>query len=55
MNFPAYRWIRNFFEKGRIHGTSVADSWAGEEKQKPPAVQKCDGQTDGPRDQHGKA
>ena len=33
-------------KQGRIHGTSVADGWAGAVMQKPPAIQKCDLPTD---------
>ena len=41
-------------EQGRIHGRTVADSWAGAVKRKPPGIQQCDGRTDLPTDRHGK-
>ena len=41
-------------KQGRIHGNPVADGWAGAVMQKPLAIQKCyggtDGLTDGPTD-----
>ena len=37
-------------EQGRIHGTTVADGWAGAVMQKPLAIQDYDG----PTDRHGK-
>ena len=37
-------------KQGRIHGRTVADGWAGAVMQKPLAIQKCDGWTDGPTD-----
>ena len=33
-------------EQGRIHGRTVADSWAGAVMRKPLRNQKCDGPTD---------
>ena len=39
------------FEQGRIHVRTVADGWAGAEMQKPLAIQKCYGRTDGPTQQ----
>ena len=33
-------------EQGRIHGKTVADSWAGAVMQKPLPIQKCDGRMD---------
>ena len=37
-------------KQDRIHGTSVADGWAGAVMQKPLAIQKCDRRTDGRTD-----
>ena len=37
-------------EQGRIHGSPVADGWAGAVMRKPLGIQKCDGRTDGPTD-----
>ena len=42
-------------KQGRIHGTSVADGWAGSAMRKPLAIQKCDGGMGGRTDRHGKA
>ena len=41
-------------KQGQIHGRTVADGWTGAVMQKPLAIQKCDGPTDGPTDRHGK-
>ena len=41
-------------EQGRIHGSPVADGWARAVMRKPLGIQKCDGPTDRPTDQHGK-
>ena len=37
-------------QQGRIHGTSVADGWAGAVMQKPLAIQKCRRWTNRPSD-----
>ena len=39
-----------FTKQGRIHGNPVADGWAGAVMQKPIAIQKCDGWTNGQTD-----
>ena len=43
MVFLICRWKR-----GRIHGRTVADSWAGAAMREPPGIEKCDGPTDRP-------
>ena len=57
-DFESYLFDRElFYEQGQIHGTSVADGWAGAIMQKLLAIQKCYQRTDGPMqwtDRHGK-
>ena len=39
-------WLKRKEKQGRIHGTSVAEGWAGAVMQKPLGIQKCDLPTD---------
>ena len=38
------------YKQGWIYGNPVVDGWAGAVMQKPLAIQKCYGLTDGPMD-----
>ena len=58
-NIPFVHHLKEMVcKQGRIHGSPVADGWAGAVIRKPLGIQKCDGPTDGPiyrpTDRHGK-
>ena len=51
---PAIEWRARCKKQGRIHGNPVTDGWAGAVMRKPLGIQKCNGPTYWPTDQHGK-